>query len=162
MSGSSAFCSSTTTATFSSPRASSGGSVSSAARTWSSNRLIVGLGDGQREQRLLGVEAVLGLVPGCALRAVQDILGDLVAEVRRQAMEDDRVRVGEREQLAVNPVVGEVPGAPLALVLLAHARPDVCAEHIRVARRLAWIAKRLDARRLVALGRGGDELHAER
>ncbi len=65
------------------------------------------------------MEAVLGLVPGRGLRAVEDVGGDLFAEVRGQAVQDDCLRVGEPEQLGVDAVAGEVAGAPLLLVFLA-------------------------------------------
>ena len=41
------------------------------------------------EQRLLGVEAVLGLVPDGGAVAVEDALGDLLSRVGRQAVKDD-------------------------------------------------------------------------
>src|SRR5262249_18500752 len=51
---------------------------------------------------------------------------------------------------------------PLPLVLLAHTRPDVGVDHVRPSSRLARVAHRLDPRRVVAMRRGGDELHPER
>ena len=56
-----------------------------------------------------GVQAVLGLVPDGRVRPVEDLLGDLLAVVRRQAVEHDRVGAGEREQLVVDLEAGEVP-----------------------------------------------------
>ena len=52
------------------------------------------------EQRLLGVQPVLGLVPDDALRAVDDLGGDLLAAVGRQAVHArSRRRAAWREQL---------------------------------------------------------------
>ena len=52
------------------------------------------------QQRLLGVQAVLRLVPDDALRSVDDVGGDLVAAVGREAVQEDRVGLRERHQLA--------------------------------------------------------------
>ena len=43
------------------------------------------------EQRFLGVEAVLGLLPDHALRAVDHLGGDFLAAVRRQAVHEERI-----------------------------------------------------------------------
>jgi hypothetical protein len=43
------------------------------------------------EDGFLGVDAVFRLVPDQALRAVDDLVGDLLAAVRRQAVQEDRV-----------------------------------------------------------------------
>ena len=51
------------------------------------------------QDRLLGVPAVLGLVPHDALRAVDHLGGDLRAPVGRQAVQHDRVGLGAGEQL---------------------------------------------------------------
>ena len=48
--------------------------------------------DDQREQRLLGMQAILRLVPDRRLRPVEHVLGDLLAVVGGEAMQDDRVR----------------------------------------------------------------------
>src|SRR5687768_15787705 len=84
-----------------------------------------GLRQSEREHGLGRVQAVLGLVPDGAARAVEDVGGDLLARVRREAVEDDRLGIGELEQLLVNGVARERGEARLALGLLAHARPDV-------------------------------------
>ena len=58
----------------------------------------------QLEQRLLRVAAVLGLVPDALALAVEDLLGDLLARVRGQAVQRDRARRGAVEQRVVEPV----------------------------------------------------------
>ena len=53
-----------------------------------------------RHQRLLHVQPVLGLVPHPRLRPLEHRLGHLFAAVGRQAVEEDRRRVGARHQRA--------------------------------------------------------------
>ena len=56
------------------------------------------------QQRLLGVQAVLGLVPHGRALAVQELRGDLLAGVGGQAVEDDRVLARPGEQRLVEAV----------------------------------------------------------
>ena len=56
------------------------------------------LRDHEREQGLLRVQAVLGLVPDRRARPVEDVLGDLLAVVGGEAVQDDRVGVGEADE----------------------------------------------------------------
>ena len=107
------------------------------------------------------MQPVLGLVPDRRARPVEHVGGDLLAGVRGQAVEDDRVGVGVREELLVQGVRREVFEALRALVLLAHARPRVGHEHLRPGRRLAGVAHDLETSRLVAGGRRAHELDAE-
>src|SRR3954454_8390001 len=67
--------------------------------------------DEQLEQRLLGVTAVLGLVPDALALPVEHGLGDLLARVRGQAVQRDRVPGGALEQRVVEAVRRE-PLAP--------------------------------------------------
>src|SRR6186713_2137065 len=46
------------------------------------------------EDALLGVQPVLGLVEHDRARAVHDLVGDLLAAMRRQAMHEDRFLAG--------------------------------------------------------------------
>ena len=50
------------------------------------------------------MQAILRLVPRGRALAVEHVLGDLLARVRREAVEHDRVVAGLREQLGVDPV----------------------------------------------------------
>ena len=52
----------------------------------------------QLEQRLLGVPAVFGLVPDTLATPVEDALGDLLADVRGQAVKRHRVWGGAIQQ----------------------------------------------------------------
>src|SRR5262245_53063419 len=56
------------------------------------------------QEGLLGVHAVLGLIPDGGLRAVDHLVGDLLAPVCRQAVQDDRVRCGEGEEAGVDAI----------------------------------------------------------
>ena len=60
----------------------------------------LGQAEQEQEQRLLGVHAVLGLIPHGRGGSVDHLVRDLVAAVRRQAMQDDRGRIREGHQLA--------------------------------------------------------------
>ena len=122
------------------------------------------LDDGQREQGLGGVQAVLRLVPGGAPGAVEDVRGDLLARMRRQAVEDDRLGIGSGEQRLVDGVAGE------RLQPLARARPPgPCSSRRRstttCAPRTASRGSRTTGDRrvvgLVARRRRADELGAE-
>ena len=77
------------------------------------------------------MQPVLGLVEDRRLRAVDDLLGDLLAVVRRQAVQDERLLPGLAHEIRVDAVAGEVAPPPLVLGLLAHRRPDVGVEHVR-------------------------------
>ena len=56
---------------------------------------VSALGDDRRHDRLLGVQAVLGLVEDHGLRRVEHLFGDLLAPVRRQAVHDFHLRPGQ-------------------------------------------------------------------
>src|SRR6266540_3555655 len=60
--------------------------VGTLSRSGSTRRFLP---DHERHKRLLGVEAVLRLVPDRGLRAVQHVLGDLLAVVGRQEITED-------------------------------------------------------------------------
>src|SRR6476620_4830518 len=77
------------------------------------------------QQGLLGVAAILRLVPNRLARAVQNRLGDLLARVGREAVQRDRAVGGAVEQGVVDPV-GRERSAPLVGgALVAHGDPDV-------------------------------------
>src|SRR6266516_2310536 len=102
------------------------------------------LPDHERQQGLLGMKTVLGLVPDGRPRPVQDALGDLLAVMRGQAMEHDHFVVCPRNELGVDAVAGEVAEPALALLLLAHRRPDVGVEDVGACRSGVWIVDELD------------------
>ena len=123
------------------------------------------------------MQPVLGLVPDGRLGAVEHVLGDLLAVVRGEAVEDDRIGAREREERVVDPVRGEIRAPALRFLLLAHARPDVGVEDVGVLRGLLRVADELDGAahldggplgggdrvliRVVALRNCGDESHPE-
>ena len=120
---------------FSSALARSAGNESRAALTWSSNVTAAAvLADHERHDRLLGVEAILGLIPDERPRAVEHVLGDLLADVGREAVHRDRLAARNRQQLTVEAEALEIEEPLLALLLLAHARPDVGVEHVGLRR----------------------------
>src|SRR5205809_838652 len=89
--------------------------------------------------RLLHVEAILGLVEDHRLRAVEHGVRDLLAAMGGEAVHDERARAGERDDALVHLIGAESAAAGLRLGLLAHARPhvgvdDVGAAHAPAAR----------------------------
>ena len=123
------------------------------------------------------MEPVLGLVPDGRALAVEHVLCDLLAVVRREAVEDDRPLAGEGDHVGVDPEAGEVGEPLVALLVLAHARPHVGVEDVGAGRRRARVVRQLDGGAaglgrgagptddllggLVAGRRGGHEVHAE-
>src|SRR5512138_1280803 len=93
-------------------------------------------GQQQLEERLLRVQPVLGLVEHRRLRPLDDGVGNLLAAVGRQAVEDDRVRPRAAHEPLVHDEALEAAAALLDLRLLPHARPHVGVEHVRALRRL--------------------------
>ena len=61
-------------------------------------------------------------------------------------MENDRVLVREPHELGVDAEAGEVSQAALALLLLAHARPDIGVEDVRAGSGFVRIGQKLDRR----------------
>ena len=81
--------------------------------------------------RLLGVQAVLGLVQDDAPFTVEHLGGDLHAAVGGHAVQNDRIILRQRQQVGVDPV-GLEHALPLGrLVLLAHRHPYVGVQHER-------------------------------
>src|SRR5215218_767865 len=64
-------------------------------------------GEEHLQQRLLRMQAVLGLVPDGGLLAVEDLGGDLFAGVGGEAVEDDRTVLGGGEEVGVELERGE-------------------------------------------------------
>src|SRR3546814_1842675 len=82
------------------------------------------------ENALLRVQTVLGLVPHHRLRPVDDRGGHLVAAVRRQAVHEDRLRLGQRHNPVVN-LVGAQQVVPTLAVVLPHGDPGIGDHRIR-------------------------------
>ena len=104
------------------------------------------------------MQPVLGLVEDRRLRAVDDLLGDLLAVVRGKAVQDERLLAGLAHELRVDAVAGEVAPAPLVLGLLTHRRPDVGVEDVRAGDRSVHVRRQLHraARFARPLARDGD------
>src|SRR5215813_1348606 len=78
------------------------------ARTTRFTSGIVGRASEQVEDdRLLGVQAIFGLIENDRLRAVEHLVGDLLATVRGQAMHDQRTRLREADDRVVELVAAE-------------------------------------------------------
>src|SRR5215217_2750291 len=139
---------------------SSGGPVTLAApgrpfgvpRTPPGSARVGGAGEQPRQQRLLGVEAVLGLVEHGRVGAVHDLSGDLLAPVGGQAVQHHGVRGGGHHRVGGQRVGLEDQGPLAVLHLLAHRRPDVGVEHVGVLGGGGRVVGQLDA----AAGGGGD------
>ena len=70
------------------------------------------------EKRLLGVQAVLRLVPDRRALAVEHVLGDLLARMGGQAVQHDGVVARLRQQIGVDPVGREQLAPPLGVALV--------------------------------------------
>src|ERR687891_1100415 len=105
---------------------------------------VEALPDHERHERLLRVEAVLRLVPDGRARAVEHVLGDLLAVVGGQAVQDDGPLARESDRALVDSVGGQVGEAALPLLVLAHARPDVGVEDVRARGRRARLGGQRD------------------
>ena len=85
----------------------------------------MGLYEEEFQQRLLGVEAVFGLVPDDALRSFDDGGRDLFAAMGGQAVHEQRVPGGLRHQCVVDLVTGEGLNTLGPFLFLAHTGPDI-------------------------------------
>ena len=93
------------------------------------------------QQRLLGVHAVAGLLEDDAARAVEHVVGDLLAAVGRQAVHQPACAAAPAPAAAAftwKPA--NCAQALLALRFLAHARPDVGVDHVGLADRVSRVA----------------------
>ena len=76
------------------------------------------------EQTLLRVQSVLSFVEHHRLRAVNDLVGDFLAAVRRQAMHEQRVGLGLRHQAGIDLVsLKDIVSVPA--VTIAHRHPSI-------------------------------------
>src|SRR5690348_2330343 len=78
-----------------------------------------------REQGFLDVQPVLRFVPYARLRTFDHLGRDLFAAVRRQAVQENGLRVGELHELAVHRVAAERVAPCFGLLLLSHRGPHV-------------------------------------
>ena len=126
----------------------------------------------RRHQGLLHVQAVLRLVPHPRLRSLEHRLRHFLPAVGREAVEEDRLRVGAPHQRLVHHVALEGAGPELRLALLPHRRPDVGGDHVRPRDRLVGVLGHQHlgepgvpledvAVGLVPLGAGQPQLEAE-
>ena len=71
------------------------------------------------------MQTVLRLVEHRACWAVDHVVGDLIATVGRQAVQDDRVDVRRGEEVGVDLIGPERRTTVLTVVLLSHRHPGV-------------------------------------
>src|SRR3982751_2283725 len=98
----------------------------------------------EKQQRFLRVQPVLGLVPHRGVRSVDDLVGDLLATMGRQTMQDDHVRRREVDELVVDLVGGEDQRPFRRFVVSPHARPDVGVQNVRTVDGDVRVVRRLD------------------
>src|SRR5713226_5011053 len=99
------------------------------------------------QNRLLRVEPIACLLERAALRAVQHVVRDLFAAMGRQTVQYDGVFWGLRQESRVHLVRGKRLQPMVAFRFLAHARPNIGINHVRVLHgfdgigfRLPWAA----------------------
>ncbi len=131
-------------------------------------------GDDRRHDRLLRMQAVLGLIEDHRVRRVQHLLGDLLAPVGRQAVHDLHLRPGVPDQVDVHLVGLERGEALVVLSLPAHAGEGVGVDHVGALGGRPEVAGELDGgaggtrcglgagddRRVGAVRLGGADHHA--
>src|SRR4051794_13278159 len=87
--------------------------------------------DQQLEQRLLRVTAILRLVPDALASAVEDVRRDLLARMRREAVQGEGAGLRAVQQRVVEPVGGELAPARLGgRLVVAHADPHVGVDRV--------------------------------
>ena len=96
---------------------------------------------------------IFRLVEDMRTRVPHDLVGDFLVTMRGQAMEHDRIRLGQIEQRAIDLEGTEHLLARLGLFFLTHARPHVGVEDVRPARGRLGIVLDADAIAGVLLGR---------
>src|SRR5579875_3524634 len=113
---------------------------------------VLGAADQPLEQRLLGVAAVLRLIPDPLAVAVEHLGGDLVARMGGQAVQRDRAGTGEVEQRVVDAVGRQVDTAPFGgLGRIAHRHPHVGVDGVGAVRGGVRIVGELDPVELLEL-----------
>jgi len=81
------------------------------------------------------MQAILGLIEQPGAIAVCHLVGDLFPAVRRQAVHHTSHTGGMRQESVID-LVGREDGPSLdGLLLLAHARPGICVDHVGIAHR---------------------------
>ena len=88
-------------------------------------------GEQHQQQRLLAVQPVLGLIEDDRRGRLEDLGGDFLAAVRRQAVHEQRAGLGERHQRRRSPDTARTP-APRSSAsrFLAHRRPRVGVDRV--------------------------------
>src|SRR5262245_3227006 len=102
----------------------SSGEVRAGARTGIAIWLIVRASPGTGEDTFLGVKPVFRLVEHDGLRAVDHLVADLVAAMRRKAMHEEGIGFRACHQSSID-LIGPEQIVPALAVLVAHGHPGV-------------------------------------
>ena len=89
------------------------------------------------------MQAILGLVPHHALRAIEHLGGDFFTAVRGQTMQEDGVRCRQCHEWRVDLIQRKSEGTLRLLLLLPHRGPHVGGHHVGAGRSLARIAQQV-------------------
>ena len=95
------------------------------------------------------MQAVLGLVPHHRLRAVDHAGRHFLTPVRRQAVHEHGVGIGQGHHLLIDAEVRKGCGPGLVLGFVAHAGPHVGGDQIGTPAGLAWV---FEVAQVLALG----------
>src|SRR5690606_8616091 len=91
------------------------------------------------DEGLLGMESIARLLDDDALRAVDDLRGDFIATVSRQAVEESGVWVGFAHESRVDLVRLKISPAGNFFGLLTHACPHIGVHDVRASDRLGRV-----------------------
>lgn len=90
------------------------------------------------------MEAVFGLVEDGGLGGLDDFVGDLLAALGGEAVEEDGIGAGGGEEGSVDLIGGEYLLAIEGFGFLAHAGPDVGIDDVRTVDGLAGVGSELE------------------
>ena len=95
------------------------------------------------------MDAIFGLVPHSRLRPVDHCIDHLVATMRGQTMQEDRVALGARHQSLVD-LIGSHRRDLVMRMILPHRHPGIGNDKVGTRNRVARVAHNVDARTLRA------------
>jgi hypothetical protein len=87
------------------------------------------------------VSWVVSLLISCRIRRIDDLVGDLLAAVGRQAVHENGVLLGQRHEPAVDLEGGENAGPFFLFGFLSHGGPDVRVDGVGAAHRLLGLIR---------------------
>src|SRR5581483_7554866 len=102
-------------------------------------RSYLHIGHQFRHDRLLHVQAVLGFLKDDGTWGIDDIIGDFISAMCRQAMHENGIALGAAEKRAVHLIGQEYFAALLGLGLLSHTGPHIGVDNVSLRCRLPGI-----------------------